>query len=272
MFVMPELPEMETYRSLCTSALKGKAVTDIEIGREKSLNIPAEQFQHTVHHQTITGLDRRAKHLIFRLENGYSLLLHLMLGGWMFYGTEAEKPERTIQIKLSFGSQALYFIGLRLGYLHLMTEEQLNLTFQKLGPEPLSADFREPDWLRLIQSRSGALKTTLVDQSFLSGIGNCYADEICWHAGLMPSRKCRDLSESEQLKLFSSMREILHEAIHKGGYMDQPFTAGDRLTGGYNAHCKVYDEEGQPCRRCGQPIIKGEISSRKMFYCNGCQR
>ncbi len=269
---MPELPEMETYKSFCNDFVKGNMITAIEVSREKSLNVPSDEFRSVVCGHRIVNIERRAKHLIFRLDHGMALLLHLMLGGWMFFGSERDRPDRTIQVQLTFGNSSLYFIGLRLGYLHLKSEEQLQDVFRKLGPEPLEPNFRAQAWLKRIQSRSGALKTTLVDQSFVAGIGNCYSDEMCWHAGILPYRKCRELSQEEQLKLYTSMRELLREAVGLGGYMEHPFTVQDKHTGGYNAHCKVYDEEDKPCRRCGHLITKDTFASRKMFYCKGCQR
>lgn len=131
---MPELPEMETYKTLLESLIGGQKISDVEIGREKSINEPVERFVSQVSNQTIKSIARRAKYLIFQLQDDSYLLLHLMLGGWMFFGKEEDKPNRTIQVKLSFGEQHLYFIGLRLGYLHLLSTEEVEEELKKLGP------------------------------------------------------------------------------------------------------------------------------------------
>ena len=107
---MPELPEMETYKSLLGSLIGGQKISDVEIGREKSINVPVERFIAQVSNQTIKTITRRAKYLIFQLQDDSCLLLHLMLGGWMFFGKEEDKPDRTIQVKLSFGEQHLYLL------------------------------------------------------------------------------------------------------------------------------------------------------------------
>ncbi|MGM0844868.1 MAG: Fpg/Nei family DNA glycosylase [Bacillota bacterium] len=270
---MPELPEMEHYKKILIDRLQNKKISQVEIGREKSINVPVNEFTSLVENQTIKNITRRAKHLLFHLDNDVVLILHLMLGGWMFFGSEEEKPDRTIQIRLSFGTQHLYFIGLRLGYLHLYRRMEAVLEkLEGLGPEPLSEDFTEKDFIKLAAKRRGSIKTTLVNQGFLSGIGNCYSDEMCFHAELLPKRKFNELSEKEFRQLFKSMRFILNDAVNSGGYMENPFYPGDSLTGGYNHNCRVYDRDGEPCIRCGNIIIKDLISSKKTFYCPVCQR
>ncbi|WP_456271090.1 Fpg/Nei family DNA glycosylase [Bacillus sp. AK031] len=270
---MPELPEMENYKKLLLELIQNKRISEVEVGRGKSINLPVAQFSGLVQGQTIKNITRRAKHLLFHLENDVVLVLHLMLGGWMFFGTEEEKPDRTIQIRLSFGNQHLYFIGLRLGYLHLYKgKAHAEKEFEDLGPEPLSPNFNEQQFLTLTAKRRGRLKTTLLNQSFLSGIGNCYSDEICFYAGLHPERKCNELTGHESRQLFLSMQFILNNAVESGGYMEEPLYSGDSLTGGYTSKCRVYDREGEACFRCGSVVIKDEISSRKTFYCENCQK
>lgn len=269
---VPELPEMETYRRFCSSLLIGRTITHIEVTREKSINTSVEEFKREGLNRIVIRMDRHAKHLAFHLSSGKVLLLHLMLGGLMFFGSKEERPSRTVQITLSFGEMSLYFIGLRLGYLHLISQTQLAENVCHLGPEPLSDQFAAADWMARIQPKRGMLKHTLVDQKFISGIGNCYSDEICWQAGILPFRKCSELSDEERIKLFYAMRHTLEEAVKLGGYMEQPFTTQDNLTGGYNNALKVYDCEHRPCLRCGHLIQKDVDSSRKIFYCKGCQR
>lgn len=268
---MPELPEMETYKALLKKKIGGKTITAIHINREKSINVGMNDFKNKVENQEIEAIERRAKYLLFHFKNGNVLLLHLMLGGWMFYGTEEEKPDRTVQIQLSFGDQHLYFIGLRLGYLHLLSQKEVEQELTDLGPDPLDVNFSLDTFTNLIKNRRGKLKTTLINQEFLSGIGNRYSDEIAWYAQLLPERKMNELDENEQIQLFQSTRFILQQAIQYGGYMDHPLFTGDTKTGGYRSKMYVYEREGKGCERCGSPIIKDEISSRKTFYCKICQ-
>jgi formamidopyrimidine-DNA glycosylase len=268
---MPELPEMETYRKLLNKKLIGKTITDIEINREKSINISSIEFTQEIKGKQIIKIDRRAKHLIFCLNSGKKLLLHLMLGGWMYIGGANDNPNRTKQVILSFGNMKLYFIGLRLGYLHLLDEQALQQKLSDLGPEPLEPTFTFNHFQNILQSKHGKLKTTLINQKIISGIGNCYSDEICFEAKIKPTVTVDSLEKDSLFSIYNSIHTVLHNAISLGGYMDNPFSLDDQLTGGYNNHILVYDREGEKCRRCGGTIIKTELASRKCFYCPDCQ-
>lgn len=269
---MPELPEMENYKQLLNEKIKNKVITNVEINRSKSINVPIDLFIERVQNQKIKQIDRKAKHLLFHLENGSILLLHLMLGGWMYYGMDNDKPDRTIQVKLSFGEMHLYFIGLRLGYLHVHDNTSIDEELADLGPEPLDLNFSLDQFLKEIEGRRGRLKTTLVDQQFLSGIGNRYSDEISWHAGVLPTRKMNEIENNEAIQLFHSIRNTLQYAITNGGYMEHALYIEDNKTGGQLNHFNVYNREGDPCKRCGSTIVQDEIASRKTFFCANCQK
>jgi formamidopyrimidine-DNA glycosylase len=268
---MPELPEMENYKILLNQKIAGQTITEVQINREKSININSDLFIKTVQNQKIKTIERRGKHLLFYLQNGQILLLHLMLGGWMYFGSESDKPKRTVQVQLSFNENHLYFIGLRLGYLHLYSEMEAKQQLAHLGPEPLTSDFSLNEFMKMMSRKHGRLKTTLLDQEFIAGIGNCYSAEICFQAGILPSKDIDDIDEANREKIYHSMRFILQEGIKLGGYMD-PLFKDDQITGGYYKHCLVYDREGKSCRRCGAAIIMETISSRKSFFCPNCQK
>lgn len=267
---MPELPEMETYKSLLQQLIGGQTITGVTINREKSINIAKEPFVLQIVNQKIEAIERRAKYLIFQLQNGSCLLLHLMLGGWMFYGKEEDRPDRTVQVQLSFGDHHLYFIGLRLGYLHLLTPEMIEQEFQSIGPEPLEHGFSLDAFLAIMRGRKGGLKNTLLNQEVIAGIGNRYSDEILWHAQLLPERRLTELDDNHLIRLYESIRYILQQGIQHGGYMEEPLFKGDVKTGGYKM--SVHNREGEKCQRCGTPIAKVEISSRKTYFCRTCQR
>lgn len=271
-YILPELPEMENYKRIFEQKLVGRTIEAVEVTREKSINKPVLEFVDAVRGKTLVAVERRAKHLIFKLNSGENLLLHLMLGGLMYIGSDQDSPDRTKQVTISFGNDLLFFIGLRLGYLHLLSNEELEKDFHDLGPEPLSPDFTLEAFDQSIQKKRGALKTTLVNQSFIAGIGNLYSDEICFEAKLLPSRKGNELSVQERSALFHAIQTILNRGLTYGGYIDMPVFKTDNLTGSYDHHCYVYNREGEPCPRCQSSIIRDEISSRKTFYCVQCQK
>ena len=267
--IMPELPEMETYKTLLGSLIGGQKISAVEIGREKSINVPVDKFTMDVANQTIKSITRRAKYLVFQLQDGSCLLLHLMLGGWMFFGKEEDRPNRTIQVKLSFGEQHLFFIGLRLGYLHLLSHEEVKKEFENLGPEVLDPDFTLDAFHQIMQKRKGAIKTTLINQEVLAGIGNGYSDEILWHAEISPDKKINELDDQQLTRLYQSIQFILNKGIKQGGYMENQLFKGDDNTGGYEFY--VHDREGKECSRCNATISIKEISSRKTYFCPKCQ-
>ena len=268
---MPELPEMETYKNLLQLKVAGHVIQDVEVNREKSINTSVCDFTKELVGNKITQIHRRGKHLIFELESGNKLLLHLMLGGLMYIETNNDSISRTKQVILRFTSHQLCFIGLRLGYLHLLTPDQVESELADLGPEPLQPGFTLQSFEDLVENKRGMLKTTLVDQDFIAGIGNCYSDEICFAAELLPTRTFDTLDDAQVQKLYQSIHSVFQDAIRFGGYMEQPLFKGDHLTGGYDEKCKVYDREGEVCVRCGSVIKKKEVSSRKTFFCANCQ-
>lgn len=269
---MPELPEMETYRQHLQRRCLGRRITRVEVGRAKSLNVPVAIFKSSVQGAALTHFSRAGKHLVFHLSNGLYLLNHLMLGGGIFHGTAAEAPTRTFQVILHFDDDtSLYWFGLRLGWLHLLTEAERQERLAGLGVDPLSPEFTLEHLTAQLHARRGALKPLLVDQKRFPGVGNCYSDESCWGARIHPLRPANSLSGSELEQLWRSMCEALTDARALGGYTETPFHSGDTFTGGYLPHLKVYDRQGQPCPRCGSPIAYTEASGRKVFACLHCQ-
>ncbi|EXX89899.1 formamidopyrimidine-DNA glycosylase, partial [Paenibacillus darwinianus] len=119
--------------------------------------------------------------------------------------------------------------------------------------------------------KRGKLKTAFVDQGVIAGIGNCYADEIAFQAGVRPTVSIPAIGPESWQRLYDAMHTVLKRATRLGGYMEMPLVEGDTLTGSYNEHCLVYDRGGEPCLRCGTPIVEEKLSSRKIFYCPNCQ-
>lgn len=267
---MPELPEMETYRQWMIDTIVGKPVQMVDIQREKSLNMPAFQFTELVVNQSITTVTRRAKHLVLHLQAEQVLLLHLMLGGRLFYGSSGNELERAAQVILHFSDgMSLSCIDLRLGYLHLLSQAELLQQFDKLGPEPLTPTFGGEELHARCERRKGPLKGILVNQEIVAGLGNVYSDESAFVAGIRPDRKVNGLSDGEWDALGTSIKEVLVQAIDQGGYMD-PYMEGDMRTGHYQY--KVRYRKGEPCYRCGTVIETMQVSSKTAYFCPYCQK
>lgn len=269
---MPEYAEMENYRKLLSEHLINKPITSVIVNREKSVNLDPELFVNELIGYKVIFVERRAKYLIFHLNNGRRLLLHLMLGGFLFYGREEDAPNRSKQVEIAFGEMKLFFMGLRLGFLHLLSAKEVEKELESIGPEPFDRRLDKDAFVQRLKGRKGALKNLLVNQQFIAGIGNCYADEIAFAAGLLPAIKVQDLTDEQMGNLYDQMKVVLREAYEAGGYMEVPFMAGDTHTGGGIPLLKVYDREGEPCPKCSTPIKKSELSSRKVFFCPNCQK
>lgn len=269
---MPELPEMENYRRLISESILDIPITEVVVNREKSINVAPEDFRQSLLGSKVIYVERRGKYLVFHLNDGRRLLLHLMLGGLLYMTRgEEERPTRSTQVEISFGNKVLYFIGLRLGYLHLLSAKETEKILRELGPEILDRRVTRERFIALLRTRRGSLKSLLVNQHAVAGIGNCYADEIAYDARIHPTVKVQQLTEEQLGQLYDSAVKVLQEATEGGGYIEMPFTADDELTGGYDEQCKVYDREGEACVRCGTKIVRLEQSGRKVFFCPKCQ-
>ncbi|UVI33686.1 Fpg/Nei family DNA glycosylase [Paenibacillus spongiae] len=269
---MPEWPEMEYYRNQLAARIAGQPIVGVQVTRPKSINVSSEQFEAELLNRTVWFVERRGKMLVFHLDSGKRLVLHLMLGGLIQFAAADEPTERTVQVAIRFPAGELRFIGLRLGYIHLLTAKETEAQLGKLGPDPFDKRLTLERFTQRFAGKRGTLKSTLVDQHVISGIGNCYADEIAFTAGVRPDAKVTEMEPQTWERLYAAMHEVLTDALNHGGYMEMPLTANDTLIGGYNERCRVYDRGGESCLVCGTTIVQGEIGSRKMFYCPTCQK
>ncbi|NBD23477.1 Fpg/Nei family DNA glycosylase [Paenibacillus glycinis] len=277
---MPEYPEMEHYRRLLAERVAGQPITNVIVTRPKSINVPVETFERELIGRTVWFVERRGKMLLFHLDNGKRLLLHLMLGGLIRYESHAptaeglpqERPDRSVQVTIGFPDADLCFIGLRLGYIHLLTVKEALARLADLGPEPFDSRLTLEGFKARFKGKRGSLKTAFVEQRVIAGIGNCYADEIAFEAGIRPDAKLAEIESESWERIYNAMHAVLKDAVAKGGYMELPLTNDDTVTGGYNDHCRVYDRGGETCPRCGGTIVQTELNARKLFYCPSCQK
>lgn len=159
---MPELPEMENYRIQLSQHILDLPITGVNVGREKSVNLPAADFARELMGRQVIFIERRGKNLLFHLDNGRRLLLHLMLGGLLYLGSKEDRPERSTQVEITFGEKlVLYFIGLRLGHLHLHSAKEAEELLSHLGPELLDRRMNEERFTALLRKRRGVLRRPL---------------------------------------------------------------------------------------------------------------
>ncbi|MGC9049094.1 MAG: DNA-formamidopyrimidine glycosylase [Patescibacteria group bacterium] len=277
---MPELPEVETIRNQLLEKIRGKKIKTVDVKLAKMIQgVAVKEFRKIVEGATIKDIQRRAKLLIINLSNGYSLVVHLKLTGQIIY----QYPVSSIQYlrythiiyTFSDGSQLFHNDMRQFGYVKLIKTSDLEKLFkeEKFGPEPLERDFTFQRFKELLSKKPRQkIKPLLMDQTFLAGVGNVYAQEACWCAKISPTRLVKNLSEKEIEELYDCLTKILKEAIKYRGssvdtYVDICGQAGD-----YISKLKVYDREGQKCLRCGGKIKKIVLAGRGTYYCPICQK
>jgi formamidopyrimidine-DNA glycosylase len=295
---MPELPEVETLVRRLREPLIGRTVKNVTIYWKRTIARPAPQeFARVLRGCTVQAIDRRAKYLVFTLHAAKAgpylpphgaagfpqrsatpakastpsqvptlfLLIHLKMSGKLSLADRSapiEKHDRVV-FDLDHGQQLRFNDVRKFGRMWAVIDPEE--VAGAIGPEPLAADFDLPKFRALVQSRSGAIKPLLLNQTFLAGVGNIYADESLWRAKIHPLRKAGSLSEAEIAALYRSIRQVLRKAI-----ADQGTDAGDGVIEGDYAP-RVYGREGQPCYRCQQPLHKIVVGQRGTHFCPHCQ-
>ncbi len=280
---MPELPEVETLVRRLREPLVGRTIINVTVKWSRTIGRPApKEFVRRVRGSTITAITRRAKYLVFELVGAglapvpkrgqaqglplHFLLIHLKMSGKLSVVDAAapiEKHDRVI-FELDNGQQLRFNDIRKFGRMHLVPE--IDHITGAHGPEPLDRAFTLSKFREMIKARSGAIKPLLLNQQFLSGVGNIYADESLWYAKIHPLRKADSLKDTEIAALYRSIRRVLKQAIH-----DQGTDAGDGVIEG-DYRPRVYGREDRPCYRCHQPIHKMVVGQRGTHYCAYCQR
>lgn len=266
---MPELPEVETIKRELERAVLGKKITEVCVHHPKIIREPSvEKFKKGITGATFKNILRKAKVLILELSNGKSLVIHLKMTGQLVYPGNAKTSRVSFCLSdgktLDFNDQRL-FAELRL------MDNWGDLKFiQGLGPEPF--DITEKQFKKMLSSKKTKIKPLLMDQTFISGIGNLYAAEALFRARIHPARPAASLSDKEKGLLFQEIKDTLQEAIqHKGSSVDQ-YVQLSGEPGDYAKYHKVYGREGKPCLACKTAIKRIALGGRGTYFCPKCQK
>ena len=270
---MPELPEVATTINGIRPCLQGAVIVGATV-RERRLRWPIiADLKQRVEGQTVMDITRRAKYILIRLERG-GLLIHLGMTGSMRVTTEDVKPEKHDHFDLltDTGAVIRYRDPRRFGcMIYCEGDPRNHALLHKLGKEPLEQGFTGAYLYQLSRNRGIAVKAFIMDQSVVVGVGNIYASESLFAAGIRPTRKCSRISMLRYQKLVQEIRNILKDSIDKGGTTIQDFTGTDGRPGYFEQELMVYGHAGDPCQRCGRPIISRVVAQRSSFYCSRCQ-
>ena len=244
---MPELPEVETIRSQLAQKLIGKRLDG----------------------KKIVGVKRRAKILIVEFADKTALLFHLKLTGQLIFNGTPGRYTRQV-FNFSDGSCLVFNDTRKFGWSKIVKEQGFKDIEKKLGPEPF--DITEKQFVLMLAKRPQAkIKPLLMDQKFIAGIGNIYADEILFASGVRPLRQVKTLDKKEIYLLFVNIKKILKAAIQSGGSSVRYYLNALGEKGGFVKYHKVYQRTGQPCKVCQTPIKRIKLGGRSAHYCSKCQ-
>jgi formamidopyrimidine-DNA glycosylase len=270
---VPELPEVETVARDLRSLIVGSTIIDATTLWARTLrNSTPEAFAAGVAGRRIEGVSRRGKQLVLSLDGGAFLTIHLKMTGQLFVVRQGvrEDPYVRLVLELDDGRELRFRDIRKFGRVGLYAEGGDD-PFARTGPEPLADSFTLAAFRRLIRGRKGRLKALLLDQAFIAGVGNIYADEALWAARLHPLRTARTLRPADERRLWMELRRILAEAVIRRGSSIDDYTAPDG-DGEMQEHLQVYQRAGEPCPRCGRPIRRVVVGGRATHFCSWCQR
>jgi formamidopyrimidine-DNA glycosylase len=269
---MPELPEVETVRQSLLPIV-GARIAAVEVREPRLRRVIAPDFAARLTGRAIRAIERRGKYLLFQLSNGDTLLAHLGMSGALLLqpaGTPAALHDH-VRLQLSDRRQVIFNDPRRFGLLRVGRTEDL-AELANVGPDPLADTFGVSHLAALARGRKKPVKNLLMDQRALGGIGNIYANEILFRAGIRPGRQARRLTRTELQRLFNATRAILRSAIRLGGSSISDYRDGDGRPGYFQLRLKVYDRAGKPCVHCRTPVRRTVHAGRSSFYCPACQR
>lgn len=287
---MPELPEVETVRRGLFERIVSKVIASESHDTEKGFPNAEGDVAAFLIGAEVTDVRRRAKVLIIELSTQYALVIHLKMTGQLVFVSPGDRfgaghpndslidalPDSSTRVTLTFtdGSQLFFNDQRKFGWMKLMPIAEVpNLPFmQKVGPEPLSPDFTEADFMaRFARRKKSGIKAALLDQSVVAGIGNIYADETLWGAKVHPARHVETVTAEEFAAMYREAREVMNLAIEKGGSSDKNYVNAEGKKGSYMDFARVFRREGQSCPRCGATIEKIRVAGRGTHYCPVCQ-
>ncbi len=269
---MPELPEVETIVRDVRPHVTGRRIRGLRYWnweRTFATHPPAE-LDAALAGRRIEGVGRRAKRILFRLDDERLLVMSLRMTGQLTFRAKPLAPTAFTRFILALDRGEVRFDDARkFGRVWLYTPAEWAAESAKLGPEPL--EMSEEEFVRHLSLRKGMLKALLLDQKFLAGVGNIYADEALWRAGLHPRKRAETLRRPEKERLYEAVRHVLEAGIRNRGTSIDDYVGGTGEQGSHQSFLEAYGRTGEPCRRCGAEIRRIVSGQRGTHYCPKCQ-
>lgn len=287
---MPELPEVETVRRSLSATILGKRIAAVTPHHPKVLRPSVRDAETALRGATFTEIDRVGKLLIIATDKpDLSILIHLKMTGQLIYSHDREiiagghslthdvvhdHPSKHTRLTIEFEDGGrLFFNDMRLfGYVEAATERRVDAARKKFGPELIDSRLTKDAWYQLLHRRKTSIKAVLLNQTIVAGIGNIYADEMCFAAGVLPHRPAHALSRAECDRLFTHGKRILALAIEERGTTFNHYVDGQGNKGNFLRFLRVYGRGGKPCITCSSILAKKKVAGRGTVYCATCQK
>ncbi|KYZ77378.1 formamidopyrimidine-DNA glycosylase [Anaerosporomusa subterranea] len=273
---MPELPEVETVRRGLIG-LAGRRIESIDIQLPRLIKWPTpSEFADLVTGKRILSIDRRGKYLLLQLEGDLALVIHLRMTGRLYLRHAAEPSDAYTRVLffLDTGDRLVFADTRTLGTLYLMHLEELSHIhgLASMGPEPLSSEFTADYLARALNRRKAKVKSLLLNQEIIGGLGNIYVDESLSLAGIHPERTGESLNREEIERLFAAINHVIDDALSHHGTTIRDYLDSSGREGGHQHHLQVYGRKGEPCQICGSAIQRIEVGGRGTHFCPKCQQ
>lgn len=274
---MPELPEVETVKEALNQTVKGQTIKEIELRYEPMIkNMDSEEFKNKLKNQTIQEVSRRGKYLVFHFDD-YQLLSHLRMEGKYFYvDSDFElNPHVHVIFTLENGKRLLYQDTRKFGTYHLYDKAidlETTAPFQVLGLEPFSQEFTPEYVKQKIYNKKKPIKSLLLDQTVVCGLGNIYVDEVLYRARLHPLTSSSELTDKDIENVVKYTVEVLARAIELGGTTIRTFSSSHGVSGTFQNELLVHQRKGENCYECHTPIEKIKVGGRGTYFCPTCQK
>jgi len=270
---MPELPDIVVLARSMDEALCGKTIADVTVNQPKCLNLSPEAFREQIIGRRLDGFRQRGKWVLVDLDDGATLALNQGMGGEVVIHSRGKTPDlnrERVVFRFEDGDQ-LWIHHWWFGHVHLVAPGALDSHPQigVLGAEPLAEDFTAIRLAEMLRGKRGRLRSYLLDQRVIAGIGNVYVQDILWHARLHPTRKANTLDAAAIERLHGAIRHVLGEGVRWGGGYGEKDVYGN--AGRYGEHLQVGYRAGEPCPACRTPVEEIRVGQTTSYICPQCQ-
>ena len=274
---MPELPEVENVVLGLKNRIKNYIITSVRIKEPALIAYPElKEFKKQIKNRKIANITRRGKYILIHLLENKIMVIHLRMTGKLLVkdSDEAIAKHTHVIFKMDHNIDLRFNNVRKFGRIYLIDSDNYEAAggLAELGPEPLASDFSFEDFEKLFKGRTATIKSLLLNQKFIAGLGNIYTDEVLYRSGIHPKQNADKLNQKELKKLYKNIRKILKLGIKYNGTTFSDYVNAFGQKGSFQEKLKVYQKAGEKCGKCKKVIVKDKIAGRSTYYCPNCQK